>query len=156
MPDPIPNMTAAELRAALKTAEDAEQRAQREYAQIDDVAWAAYCADPANIEWHTRIEPPSPWRPEGTVLVSCRMSEAAYTAWCDMHRDAPHPWQRHPHATAWHGMGYRRTAEGILTDAHTGGSVVLDVPRLCSDEQWARIVASEIPETFRKGWVKGG
>ncbi len=48
----------------------------------------------------------------------------------------------------WHGMVYYRTDEHILYHAGFGGTHVLEVPRLCRDDEWEDIRNGEIHHKF--------
>ena len=48
------------------------------------------------------------------------------------------------------GMDYYLTEENIIHNTG-GGTLLLDTPRLCSDEQWEQILSGNIPATFLSG-----
>ena len=52
-------------------------------------------------------------------------------------------------AGQWQGMFYYRTDEGILT-SDSGGYCVLQIPKLCSDEEWEKMRKGGIPEKFKR------
>jgi hypothetical protein len=50
----------------------------------------------------------------------------------------------------WDSMFYYRTDENILTYSGSGGVLILNTPKLCSDEEWEQIVSGNIPEKFKR------
>lgn len=44
-------------------------------------------------------------------------------------------------------MFYFRTDENILTH-DGGGTLVLNDPKLCNDEEWARLASGDVPAKF--------
>lgn len=154
--------TISELEAELKAAQAAARVEEREREAVARARWKEIMDVPANVEWRVtattsmrdrfghmhddviagaRIE--RRVRPE---VVAMWLTEAAgemgYVPWAatnDMN---------------WAGMFYYRTDEGILTH-EGGGTLVLNDPMLCSDDEWAKIMAGDIPQKYRRRAVAG-
>lgn len=137
-----------EQLAAAKAAEAAESIAK---GKIAADAWNTMCRNPDAFEWSVRPDKYSVWawdsydraQVDGLYVMKRLKDEAieSYRAVYGRVTDTDR--------TQWKGMFYYRTDEGILTH-DGGGTVVLRDPMLCSDAEWAELVAGRIPAKFKR------
>ena len=134
--------TREELEAQLKELDRAEREAREQKHKRAVIAYSALplewkCTPVEWVDWATKKKYPG-------VRVQCRKELVAYAGYIAEFGD-------HSDRNEWKGMTYYRTEENILT-SNSGGSCVLNEPKLCNDEEWAAILAGNIPEKYRKGW----
>ena len=132
------NSTLKQLRDQQAAIESAILTADRVQRERQSLAWNAITADPNNWEWS--IHP----KAFGAV-VSKRVRPDMVRAWAanglsSFASDFQEP-------DRWFGMTYYRTSENILTH-QGGGHMVLNDPMLCNDDEWAAIVAGNIPAKY--------
>lgn len=143
---PVNALTKDELLAALALAEKEEEAAEKAAAQTEE--WRRLAANPAAWEWKSCPRKYDRWG-QGIidgVRVAVRMKPTPHKAWAE---NGPATFSTSFQDGSWQGMFYHRTDEGIL--AREGcGTLVLKEPKLCSDEEWAAILAGDIPDKFKR------
>ncbi len=142
--------TSTQLALELAEAKAREEQEDRESRKAQSEAWQVLRDNPDNWEWECKVIREQVWPKDewfDGVRVSRRMKPEVLAEW----RKGGFPtfsddYQR---PDQWFGMVYKRTAENILT--HTGGGhLVLNDPMLCNDDEWAAILAGNIPLKYRK------
>lgn len=135
----------AELDAALaakRTADEAQRDAQT-------AAWRLISGDSESWEWSCHPEQRQGFvgDPQTAGLrISARVKPALLEEW----RKGGLPrFSTDAQEGCWLGMFYYRTDEGILTSAG-GGHLVLRVPVLCNDKEWAALERGEVPLKWQK------
>jgi hypothetical protein len=142
--------SADELRAALAAQERLEAEQDRENRKAQSAAWQAIIADPESWEWSVR--PEKGYRGHGFertqpgLAIMARVKPALVAQW---RAKGFSTFSSDFQEGKWLGMFYYRTDEGILTHSG-GGHVILNDPMLCSDEEWARMEAGDIPLKFQR------
>lgn len=140
------------LNAKIKELQEEIKKLQAQEAEIakerDDQRKEAWKAIQNQREWsvipHSRM--PFMYIQEGDkplegAIIQRRVKEELYAAF-------KAEWGKTSDDNRWEGMFYYRTDEGILH--HGGGGLyVLKTPKLCSDEEWAAIMAGNIPDKFK-------
>lgn len=137
-----PNSVEA-LEAALATArEEREKERVRQRAQVNEEVMMLI-TNSDNFEW--RVTPTSYTHPRsGRIYDALRVERRIKSALVsDFIRKNDITYY-----LDWHGMVYYRTDENILYRAELGGTHVLEVPRLCRDDEWEDIREGKIHLKF--------
>lgn len=139
-----------ELRAKIAESQKQIQQLEDEKREEQSAAWDEITKNPSNWEWH--IEPKIRKEFFTTEImngaqISKRIKPEVVKEWESKGPSTfSSDFQR---INQWHGMFYYRTDENIITE-DGGGHVLLKTPKLCSDEEWAAILAGNIPAKFLK------
>lgn len=150
--NPSPKLTIQELEqqlAAARVEADRENAAKRALAVT---AWNEITHNPENFDWAVKPASYKRWmwnagKDQDThgVSIQRRLSPAIVEAFQAVHGN----YGVNDDYTVWRGMFYFRTDENILTH-DGGGTCVLRDPMLCSDAEWAEIVAGRIPAKYKR------
>jgi hypothetical protein len=147
--------TAAELRAELAKAERVEREVAEQNRRELLASWKAVTDQRDSWEWlmtpTTDTDLMTREKRDG-LRISCRVKPEVVGEWMKAHDHKTTPNDRD---SWWQGMFYYRTSENILTHGGGGTHVLNSEPKLCSDEQWAELVAGRIPDKFRGKWIGG-
>ena len=143
--------TRAELQDALRALDEAEKAANAVKNKERSEAWQVMMKDPDSHEWSTVIKMYTPWGDDGKnlperegLIVQKRVRPDVAHAFRLKHGDLVDE-----KMVQWRGMRYHRTDENILTH-DSGGWCVLNDPMLCSDQEWAQMVAGTIPTKYMR------
>lgn len=136
-----------ELEARLKAAKEEEKRENEKRQKVLRAKWRVILDEPSSYEWliepKTRTHFVTGERLIG-VDVSRRVKPSIVEDWEKAGNGSVDPDQKQ-----YRGMFYFRTDENILT--HDGGGFhVLQVPKLCNDEEWAAIASGNVPLKYKK------
>ena len=128
--------------AEAKKAKEAADRANREAQQV---AWQAIMDNPWNHEYTSQLGHSSCEEGE-LVWIAKRINPEAVAAFNAKGASIFH--SDYMEEGRWLGMNHRRTEEGILYHVG-GGRVILPVPMLCSDAEYASLLAGVVPNKFK-------
>ncbi len=137
-PNSVEALQAALQVALKKRAKENEQKRRRAYDELLSIIM-----DSDNFEWRatpTRYTDPRRGRIYDALKVERRVKPAKVS---DVLRKNDVTYYLN-----WHGMVYYRTDENILYHSGHGGTHVLEVPRLCRDDEWEDIRNGEIHHKF--------
>lgn len=128
-----------ELEKALRILDQEENQILEERLKKKNEAWAVICAQ---YEWEVKPRKYISYS-EGQdgVQISRRVKEDLYTSFVKEWGVLALTDNR------WDTMFYYRTDENIITECG-GGILLLNTPKLCSDEEWTAILNGNIPEKF--------
>lgn len=138
----------ADLEAQLAEARAEEVAKEKAARKTQSDAWKLIMADPASFEWRVESDVYRSYdRPQRIgARVDKRVKPEILKAW--LANGLPSSSSDFQQEDRWFGMFYYRTEENILTH-DGGGHVVLQDPMLCNDEEWAAILAGDIPLKYR-------
>lgn len=141
--------TVRELEEMLEQARLEEEVRDSERRQEQSRLWAAMYADPDSWEWESFPQRRKAFFRRELDLDETRVVRKLKASRLEQWKlGGPGMFSSNWEDGKARGMFYYRTDEGILTGSG-GGYHVLDIPRLCSDAEWAEILAGRIPMKFR-------
>lgn len=146
---PSMNKTTEQLRAELAAAEAADRKQDDERRKAQSIAWEQITNNPDAWEWSVQPVEDKEWITKVVrhgARVSKRLKPEILAEW---KKGGFSTFSANMQDGCWHGMFYYRTEENILT-RRGGGTLVLNDPMLCNDEEWAAIVAGNIPLKYRR------
>lgn len=136
----------AELKAELAKEEQKLREEEKKKQEEQAKRWKEILTNPDSFEWKVELGKFGEGGKE-SAWVTRRVKPEILSAWKEGGFSSYS--DNYQCANYWVGMHYYRTDENILT-YEGGGTRVLNTPKLCSDEEWEKILANDIPMKFRK------